>query len=216
MAELANHLTPEKAHGSNSFGHRIHVIENYIDAEDAEILIAEMQNPSEQNQYPEYYSKRFGGTSLPYNKRVMDILIKYGNKANEEQRRLNGYLHDIYVFKGFGSWWAEGKKGDLHIDAQGPEPWIEWSTVIYLNDDFEGGNIYFPNQNVVYAPKKYSAVFFPSAGTEYVHGITTVTKGNRYTALYMHTSLPQNADPEFLTPGQRPKWLAKEYGLNHV
>lgn len=216
MIEVANPENYLEAHGPETYGHRIHVIENYITPEDADLLVREMQNPSEVNDYPDYYKKRFGGTSLPYNKQVMEVLVKYGQKANEDHRRLNGYMHDIYVFKGFGSWWAEGKKGDLHIDAQGPEPWIEWSTVMYLNDDFEGGRIYFPNQNVVYAPKKYSAVFFPSAGTEYVHGITTVTKGNRYTALYMHTSLPQNADPEFLFPGQRPKWLAREYGLNHV
>ncbi len=175
MTEIADYKNSLDPKGPESHGHRIHVIENFITPEDAETLVQEMMNPSEVNSYPEYYSKRFGGTSLPYNKRVMDIMIKYGHKSNEEQRRLNGYMHDIYVFKGFGSWWAEGKKGDLHIDAQGPEPWIEWSTVIYLNNDFEGGEIYFPNQNVVYAPKKYSAVFFPSAGTEYVHGITTDT-----------------------------------------
>ena len=216
MAELADHLNPVEPKGPESFGHRIHVIDNYITQEEADILIQEMLNPSESNPYPEYYKERFGGTSLPYNKRVMDILVKYGQKANEEHRRLNGYLHDIYVFKGFGSWWQEGKKGDLHIDAQNPEPFIEWATVIYLNDDFEGGKIYFPNQNVVYQPRKLSAVFFPSSGSEHVHGITRVTKGNRYTALYMHTSLPKHLDPEFLLPDQKPRWLAMGYGLNHA
>jgi hypothetical protein len=213
---VADYKNPVAPRGAESGGHRVHVIDNYITQEEADILISEMKNPSETNPYPEYYAKRFGGTAFPYNKKVMDILIKYGNKANEEHKRLNGYLHDIYVFKGFGSWWQEGTKGGLHIDAQDPEPWIEWSTVIYLNEDFEGGQIYFPNQNVVYSPKALSAVFFPSAGSEYVHGITTVTKGNRHTALYMHTSLPANADPDFLIPGQRPVWLAQGYGLNHV
>ena len=49
-----------------------------------------------------------------------------------------------------------------------------------------------------YKPRKYSAVFFPSAGSEYIHGITTVTSGIRHTALYMHTSLPEHADPDFV------------------
>lgn len=180
--------------------HRITVIENFIDSEDAKILINEMKNPSETNPYPEYYKKRYGGTAFPYNPTVMDLLIKYGKKSNNIHKGLNGYVKPIYVFKAFGSHWQAGTKGDLHIDAQGPEPFIEWSTIMYLNDpsEYEGGEIYFPNQEFSYKPKKYSAVFFPSAGTEYVHGITEVKSGHRHTALYMHVSEKRFADPDFL------------------
>lgn len=180
--------------------HRITVIENFIEEKDALQLISEMNNPSEINPYPEYYKKRYGGTAFPYNDHVMSLLIKYGHKSNNIHKSVNGYLNDIHVFKAFGSHWIAGTKGDLHIDAQGPEPFIEWSTIMYLNDpsEYEGGEIYFPNQGFTYKPKKYSAVFFPSAGTEYIHGITEVKTGHRYTALYMHTSLKQYSDPDFL------------------
>lgn len=179
--------------------HRITVIDNFISEEDAVLLINEMNNPSEINEYPEYYKKRYGGTAFPYNKNVMNLLIKYGHKSNEMQKALNGYLNKIYVFKAFGSHWTAGTKGDLHIDAQGPEPFIEWSTIIYLNDpsEYDGGEIYFPNQGFSYKPRKLSAVFFPSAGTEYIHGITEVKSGHRYTALYMHTSQAAFQDPDF-------------------
>jgi predicted 2-oxoglutarate/Fe(II)-dependent dioxygenase YbiX len=145
----------------------------------------------------------------------MEILKKYGHKSSEMHRALNGFKNPIYVFKAFGSHWVPGTKGDLHIDAQGPEPWIEFSTIMYLNNEseYEGGIIYFPNQDFSYKPKQYSAVFFPGAGTEYIHGITTVTKGNRFTALYMHTSLPQNADPDFYNGIQPTKWEAQHYEL---
>jgi hypothetical protein len=53
--------------------HRISVIDNFITKEDADTLIREQHNPSEVNPYPEYYGKRYGGTSLPYNKNVMEI-----------------------------------------------------------------------------------------------------------------------------------------------
>jgi len=191
--------------------HRIHIIDNFISEADANILIKEQINPSEINTYPSYYSDRYGGTAFPYNKTVMDILIKYGIKSNKIHKNLNSFVNPIYVFKAFGSHWKAGTKGELHIDAQDPEPFIEWSTIIYLNDEFTGGDIYFPNQNFVYSPKKYSAVFFPSAGSEYVHGITTVQSGHRHTALYMHTSLPQHADPDFLIDKQNLKWKALEY-----
>lgn len=180
--------------------HRITVVEDFIDERDALILIGEMNSPSEVNPYPEYYKKRYGGTAFPYNKNVLRLLTKYGHKSNNIHKSLNGYLNDIYVFKAFGSHWTAGTKGDLHIDAQGPEPFIEWSTIMYLNDpeEYSGGEIYFPNQGFTYKPKKYSAVFFPSAGTEYIHGITEIGSGHRYTALYMHTSQKQFADPDFL------------------
>jgi hypothetical protein len=166
--------------------------------------------------YPEYYKDRFGGTAFPYNKRVMDILVKYGTKSNDVHKELNGFVNPIYVFKSFGSIWTEGQKGSLHIDAQDPEPFIEWSTIIYLNSesDYAGGKIYFPNQNFEYQPKQYSAVFFPSAGSEYIHGITKIASGIRHTALYMHTSLPQHADPDFIKPGESLTWKASEHELN--
>ena len=195
--------------------HRIMVIEDFISPDDAATLIREQNNPSETNPYPSYYSERYGGTSLPYNKVVMDIMKKYGQKANEVHRAYNGFKNPIYVFKAFGSHWSEGTKGDMHIDAQGPEPFIEFSTVMYLNheSEYDGGVIYFPNQDFSYKPKQYSAVFFPSAGTEYVHGITTVTRGDRYTGLYMHTSLPNHADPDFIDGPKTSRWAAMEYPL---
>lgn len=195
--------------------HRIHVVDNFISEEDANTLIKEQLAPSEVNPYPEYYKDRFGGTAFPYNKVVMDILKKYGHMSNEKHKELYGFVNPIYVFKAFGSQWNPGTKGGLHIDAQDPEPFIEWSTVIYLNDEFTGGDIYFPNQDYVYTPKKYSAVFFPSSGSEHIHGITTVTSGKRHTALYMHTSLPQHADPEFIKNNENARWEAQFYGLNN-
>jgi hypothetical protein len=193
--------------------HRIHIVDNFITPEDAETLIQEQKNPSEVNPYPEYYKKRFGGTAFPYNKRVMDLLIKYGHKSNQIHKNQNGFVNPIYVFKAFGSHWVPGSSGDLHLDAQDPEAFIEFSTIIYLNDpsDYEGGIIYFPNQNFEYKPRKYSAVFFPSAGSEYIHGITKVKSGTRHTALYMHTSRPEFADPDFHTGLETNSWAA----LNH-
>lgn len=179
-------------------GHRITVEDNFITEEDAKTLINEIKNPSEVNPYPSYYSDRYGGTAFPYNNTVQTILKKYSDLANKTHKDLNGFIDPIYTFKAFGSWWRPGTSGPVHTDAQDPEPWIEWSTVVYLNDEYTGGQIYFPRQGFSYQPKKYSAVFFPSAGTEYLHGISEILSGNRFTMLFMHTSMKKNADPDFL------------------
>ena len=81
-------------------------------------------------------------------------------------------------------------------------------------DEYEGGVIYFPNQDYEYKPRQYSAVFFPSAGSEYIHGITSVTSGTRRTALYMHTSIPEHADPDFHTPEETAVWQAQTHPNN--
>ena len=196
--------------------HRIHIIDNFITPEDAQTLIDEQKRPSEVNPYPAYYAERFGGTAFPYNKRVMDILIKYGHKANDVHKDQNSFINPIYVFKAFGSWWNPGMRGGLHLDAQDPEAFIEWSTIIYLNspEEYDGGIIYFPNQDFEYKPKQYSAVFFPSAGSEYIHGISEVTSGARHTALYMHTSIPKHADPDFHLEDDTKVWQALEHPYN--
>ena len=50
----------------------------------------------------------------------------------------------------------------------------------YLNDDFEGGELYFPELNYGFKPKMGSVVLFPG-NLHYVHGVAPITSGVRYT-----------------------------------
>jgi hypothetical protein len=63
---------------------------------------------------------------------------------------------------------------DSQIDAN-----CEYGIVIYLNDDYEGGEIFYPNKNLIYKPVKNSAVIH-SAREDYLHGINPVLSGTRY------------------------------------
>ena len=53
------------------------------------------------------------------------------------------------------------------------------STVLFLNDDFEGGDFVFPELRVRVRPEPGMLVCFPSTH-EYLHGVEPVTKGTRY------------------------------------
>lgn len=53
------------------------------------------------------------------------------------------------------------------------------STVSYLNDDYEGGEIEFPNSNIKIKPPAGSIIFFPS-NFLYVHEVHPIIKGSRY------------------------------------
>lgn len=53
------------------------------------------------------------------------------------------------------------------------------SVVMYLNDDYEGGEMLFPNSNVSIKPEAGSIVFFPS-NFLYVHEVSEIKSGTRY------------------------------------
>lgn len=53
------------------------------------------------------------------------------------------------------------------------------SGLTYLNDDYEGGELNFPQSNIKIKPKAGSILFFPS-NFVYVHSIDLMTSGSRY------------------------------------
>jgi hypothetical protein len=70
--------------------------------------------------------------------------------------------------------------GELPDNKQHPYHWRDFGCVLYLNDDYEGGEIYFPNQNIEIKPKPNTLVFFPGT-MEFLHGVKPITNGIRYT-----------------------------------
>lgn len=79
---------------------------------------------------------------------------------------------------------------ELHTgeDAGKPNafPWYDLAGLFYLNDEYEGGELYFPNQGVQFKPKVGAAYFFPG-DMNYIHGITEITSGERYTCPFFWT-----------------------------
>jgi predicted 2-oxoglutarate/Fe(II)-dependent dioxygenase YbiX len=65
-----------------------------------------------------------------------------------------------------------------HVDWNEQNSDLEYSFVVYLNDDYIGGEIYWENQGVQLKPEAGSIVLFPSK-EPYFHGVTVVTQGNK-------------------------------------
>jgi hypothetical protein len=92
--------------------------------------------------------------------------------------------------------WPVGAMQFPHADKElheGPDagtenefPWYDIGTVFYLNEDYEGGELFFPLQNIKFKPKARAAYFFPG-DKNYIHGVTKVTSGTRYTAPFFWT-----------------------------
>jgi len=95
-------------------------------------------------------------------------------------------LKDLFLEYAGMCKWEAGQYLNLHGDnAYYPSgepnyvPHRDYSSIVYLNDNFLGGNFYFKD-NTHYSIKTGMLMGFPS-GVEYAHGIKKVLRGNRYT-----------------------------------
>lgn len=52
--------------------------------------------------------------------------------------------------------------------------------ILYLSDDYDGGHLYFPEHEIDFRPNYLSLYVFPG-GHENIHGVSEVTRGERYT-----------------------------------
>lgn len=71
-----------------------------------------------------------------------------------------------------------GEEYKAHVDA-GPSENRIVSGILYLNDDYEGGELVFPELGVTIKPKAGELVLFPSNYC-YVHQSMPITKGTKH------------------------------------
>jgi hypothetical protein len=102
-------------------------------------------------------------------------------KWNKGQYQLPHADKELHKYKEWGgSPEVEGKPNDFpHYDIAG---------LFYINDDYEGGELYFPEQGIQFKPKAGAAYFFPG-DKNYIHGVTEITSGTRYTCPFFWTIL---------------------------
>ena len=52
--------------------------------------------------------------------------------------------------------------------------------ILYLNENYSGGELYFPHHDITIKPEAGMFITFPG-GVENIHGVTEITEGTRYT-----------------------------------
>lgn len=87
--------------------------------------------------------------------------------------------------------WLPGHSQDEHADRENvdgrphPYPWRDYGCIIYLNEDYVGGELYFPQHDL--RPKLNAGMlaFFPG-NKNYLHGVKPILSGTRYSvALFL-------------------------------
>jgi len=97
------------------------------------------------------------------------------------------------------TYWNPGDSMSLHADnswqdsapdhikeIEHPTNYRTYSALFYLNDSYDGGEIYFPNFSYSFKPKAGSLITFP-ANKEYSHGVTEVKNDKRFTIAIWYT-----------------------------
>ena len=110
------------------------------------------------------------------------------------------FLYEPYLRK-----YPPGSYLRMHADAEGyygitPQPLKnynpknptsevlnEYSSILYLNEDYQGGELYFEELDLLVKPKANQLVFFPS-GSEFRHEVRPVISGDRYTLASFYTT----------------------------
>ena len=79
--------------------------------------------------------------------------------------------------------YGPGQRYTEHTDSMPGSPTVYGqrllSAILYLNDDYEGGELHFPRQGLTYNPKAGSLVLFPSNFC-YPHASRPVRRGTKY------------------------------------
>lgn len=140
---------------------------------------------------------------LPIYEKLNQISIELMNMAMLKYGRHLRSIHNVICRK-----WEIGESQEVHSDTESVdengvlEPFPEnishgsrplyladYSCYVYLNDDYDGGEIFFPEHGIQIKPTAGSVVMFPS-GSHYMHGVKEIRKANRYT-LGMYFTAPK-------------------------
>lgn len=121
------------------------------------------------------------------NNETYQAIKKYSDVCINVHRKINN-MENLYTTEGFLSHWPTGSFAGEHVDNHSGYEFLTHSSVIYLNDEYEGGEIYFPKLDFEYRPQAGDGIFFPCSEPHLVHGVREITSGDRYTIAMWHTT----------------------------
>lgn len=160
----------------------IKVIPNFLTKEEIDYLMSDLETrPSisfvsqkDHEGNPLTYMHQFNGV-----KDITNIIGKCRDQICElygiEKERIRAKEPHLSVVK-----WTEGTYLKLHVDDLGYVTDNHLPVLIYLNNDYEGGEIKFEMHNLSIKPNVGDFIVFPG-NLHYPHEVTKVLSGTRYT-----------------------------------
>lgn len=185
----------------------IHIFEDFIDAEDVEKVSAfsrtinEWANDKEEDEFDEngvciydasYWNNRQCSSQIlkRISPEIYSLIDKYIDKMATTIQSTYGCTvsnRPPCIIR-----WFAGIEQRPHADKQMPDgspnpfPTYDINSLFYWNDDFEGGELYYPQHDIVVKPKPGLAVVHPG-DIHYLHGVKPIISGERFTTPAFYT-----------------------------
>ena len=155
------------------------IIRNYLTSQQCDELIGLLYNDSIPFHQPHDPRDEVWKNRVKYPKLLSDwndLIIRRIETATEYfQLKFAPIVQSLCL-----NIWREGMSMAPHSDeVHGRYPTRNYASIIYLNDDYDGGELYIPELNFSQKPEKGMLMTFP--GGRYMHGVQEITKGIRYT-----------------------------------
>lgn len=156
----------------------VYVVDNFLSNEENQEL-SNFINSNDQ-----IWMKEPWTTERTYKDSIPEDILEILKKAFQNARLNCINYYDIEVDNNFiGEYlltkWSKGSNMKPHVDTDSQKH-QHIVCMYYINDDYEGGEIFFPDYNLKIKPKANSLIMFPG-NENYVHGVHEVSEGFRYT-----------------------------------
>lgn len=192
---IINDLVPPGTWGDDKSS--IYIIENFIDVEHVNELhrYSRCNDDWYSNQHHSEWADRVHKNfTEETTRKIISSLVDKIKFTIDKEFNVVTAVHEMQIVR-----WMTGNFQKPHADKQDLDgkpngsPSYDISSVFYINDDFDGGEIYFPNQSLTIKPTKNMLVFFPG-DIHFLHGVKHVSSGERYTipAFWKVKSLQSN------------------------
>jgi len=180
---------------------KIYEIKNFVRGSDCDKIVDWLIKGQRFEQFNAGH-ETFNSRTVPYNKikdgEIKQLVNAFRFNATDKVRK--NFKEKLYPDYTDLVYWPNGSSMEVHADSV----WLDGSPAIfphryatavtYLNDDYSGGETYFPNFNFHVKPEKGKTVLF-LADLEHKHGVTT-TKGDRYTMPIWFTKQSKKIETE--------------------
>jgi len=111
-------------------------------------------------------------------KPVLSLMQEYAHKVYEHVlKTYGGEFENFNPHKTHIARFETGHGMHDHYDSSRPN---DIATIVYLNSDYEGGEIHFPDYDISIKPEPGDLLCFPDQ-PKFVHGVKEITSGTRYT-----------------------------------
>jgi hypothetical protein len=185
----------------DEIGYRVFLVKDFIKDEELQVLLDQAKSASEDEWKIHYMDSVVNMAKLKFGRSDIENLVKEGlyeitdnwvdknlyvkdknvqSILNDRCQQLFNFTDDL-VFAGCGiiQRQYDGVPLKDHVDNH-TDPSLEYALVIYLNDDYTNGEVYFVNQGIELRPPKKSILIFPTS-EEWRHGVKEPGEGpHRY------------------------------------